>query len=76
MFAPPATYDGMLVIQERHFAPQLSTNVPQQTVTYTRGCDLSGMLEGAAVILRVKTRRSFAGQNHPPRGTFSSYHVF
>ena len=28
-------YDGMLVIQERHFAPQLSTNVPQQTVTYT-----------------------------------------
>ena len=28
-----------------------------------------------AVILRVKTRRSFAGQNHPPRGAFSSYHV-
>ncbi len=26
------------------------------------------------VILRVKTRHLFAGQNHPPRGGFSSYH--
>ena len=25
-----------------------------------------------AVILRVKTRHLFAGQNHPPRGGFSS----
>ena len=25
------------------------------------------------VILRVKTSHRFAGQNHPPRGGFSSY---
>lgn len=36
--------DGMLVVQERHFHPQLSTNSPQHTVTYTRGRDLSGTL--------------------------------
>jgi uncharacterized protein YjbI with pentapeptide repeats len=35
-------YDGMLVLQERHLNPQLSTNNPQQLVTYTRGRDLSG----------------------------------
>jgi RHS repeat-associated protein len=50
----------MLVIQERHFAPQLSTNVPQQTVTYTRGRDLSGTLEGAGGIggLLARTENS------------------
>ena len=40
-------YDGMLVVQERHFAPQLSTNSPQQLVNYTRGRDLSGTPQGA-----------------------------
>jgi RHS repeat-associated protein len=43
-------YDGMLVVQERHFTPQISTNTPQQLVTYTRGRDLSGTLEGAGGI--------------------------
>jgi len=28
---------------------------------------------GFVVILRVKTSHRFAGQNHPPRGGFSSY---
>jgi RHS repeat-associated protein len=43
-------YDGNLVIQERHYTPHLSTNHPQQTITYTRGRDLSGTLEGAGGI--------------------------
>ena len=43
-------YDGMLVVQERHFNPQLSTLNPQQIVSYTRGNDLSGSLQGAGGI--------------------------
>jgi RHS repeat-associated protein len=43
-------YDGNLPLQERHFAPQLSTSIPQQAITYTRGRDLSGSLEGAGGI--------------------------
>jgi RHS repeat-associated protein len=43
-------YDGNLVVQERHLAPQLSTTIPQQVVSYTRGDDLSGSLEGAGGI--------------------------
>ena len=35
-------YDGNLVIQERWFNTNLSTAIPAQTVTYTRGLDLSG----------------------------------
>jgi RHS repeat-associated protein len=42
--------DGMLVLQERHFEPQLSTNDPQHVVTYTRGLDLSGSRQGAGGI--------------------------
>jgi RHS repeat-associated protein len=43
-------YDGNLVFQERWLNPQLSTNSYQQLVTYTRGRDLSGSLEGAGGI--------------------------
>jgi len=43
-------YDGNFVVQERHFAPQLSTIYPQRTVTYTRGLDLSGTFQGAGGI--------------------------
>jgi RHS repeat-associated protein len=43
-------YDGNLVIQERHYTPHLSTNHPQQLITYTRGLDLSDSLEGAGGI--------------------------
>jgi RHS repeat-associated protein len=43
-------YDGMLPIQERHYSPQLSTVTPQLIVTYTRGRDLSGSLQGAGGI--------------------------
>ncbi len=43
-------YDGMLVVQERHFQPQVSTNIPINTISYTRGRDLSGSLQGAGGI--------------------------
>ena len=43
-------YDGNLVIQERSFIPQLSTLNPPPTVSYTRGRDLSGSLQGAGGI--------------------------
>jgi RHS repeat-associated protein len=43
-------YDGRLVIQERHYTPQGSTLIPLTTVTYTRGNDLSGSLEGVGGI--------------------------
>ena len=43
-------YDGNLVVQERHYAPGFSTVTPVQLVTYTRGRDLSGTLEGAGGI--------------------------
>src|SRR5690348_13213463 len=35
-------YDGNLVIQERTLEPQPSALIPQPSVTYTRGKDLSG----------------------------------
>jgi len=37
-------YDGNVVIQERWLSPQL---LPQDAITYTRGRDLSGSLQGA-----------------------------
>jgi RHS repeat-associated protein len=40
----------MLVVQERHYHPHLSTNYPQRVVSYTRGRDLSGGLQGAGGI--------------------------
>jgi RHS repeat-associated protein len=43
-------YDGRVVIQERIYQPQLSTNSPQQFVSYTRGRDLSGTFQGAGGI--------------------------
>jgi RHS repeat-associated protein len=40
----------MVVIQERQYNPQVSTTAPQLVVTYTRGRDLSGSLQGAGGI--------------------------
>jgi RHS repeat-associated protein len=51
-------YDGNLVFQERWFQPQLSTTIPQQAVTYTRGRDLSGSLQGAGGIGGLLARTS------------------
>src|SRR3954471_22041423 len=44
-------YDGMLVVQERN-----SANTP--TVTYTRGTDLSGTIQGAGGIGGLLARSS------------------
>ncbi|HXG47264.1 MAG TPA: RHS repeat-associated core domain-containing protein [Methylomirabilota bacterium] len=49
LIPPGAPAGGRRVLQERHSNPQLSTNTIQ-TVTYTRGLDLSGTLEGAGGI--------------------------
>jgi RHS repeat-associated protein len=59
-------YDGMLVLQERHFDPQLSTNNPQQVVTYTRGLDLSGTRQGAGGIggLLARSQHSTTNTQH------------
>ena len=43
-------YDGNLVLQERHNPVVAGTLVAGQTVTYTRGRDLSGSFEGAGGI--------------------------
>ncbi len=43
-------YDGRLVVQERHYTPNGSTLIPLTAVTYTRGNDLSGSIEGAGGI--------------------------
>jgi RHS repeat-associated protein len=58
-------YDGMLVLQERHFNPQLSTNNPQQFVTYTRGRDLSGTLEGVGGIGGLLARSEMSNLQSP-----------
>jgi len=59
-------YDGDLVIQERDM-----NNLP--TVTYTRGKDLSGSLEGAGGIGGLLARTSQAYQDAPLAG-HSFYH--
>jgi len=67
-------YDGMLVLQERHYDPRISTNLPQRVVTYTRGRDLSGTLEGAGGIggLLARTESGAQGLGAPLATAF--YH--
>jgi RHS repeat-associated protein len=67
-------YDGNLVIQERHYAPQLSTNSPQQIITYTRGRDLSDSLEGAGGIGGLLAR-SHSEISNPQSGNHALYHA-
>ncbi len=43
-------YDGYLVLQERYYDPQHPTDIPLDSITYTRGVDLSGTLQGAGGI--------------------------
>ena len=70
-------YDGNLVVQERD-----ANNLPQ--VTYTRGNDLSGTLQGAGGIggLLARTDRAqvipwivFPGGGNPAYGSHSYYHA-
>jgi RHS repeat-associated protein len=65
-------YDGNLVIQERYFAPQLSTPIPQQTIAYTRGRDLSGTLQGAGGIGGLLARTDLSTLN--PQLSTAYYH--
>jgi RHS repeat-associated protein len=53
-------YDGNLIVQERWLNLQLGTSNIQQLVTYTRGNDLSGSLEGAGGIGGLLARSSFS----------------
>jgi hypothetical protein len=59
-------YDGNVVIQERWFAPQLSTVIPQQVVSYTRGRDLSGTFQGAGGIGGLLARTHLSTLNPQP----------
>lgn len=67
-------YDGNLVLQQRHYNPQLSTSIAQQTVTYTRGTDLSGSLEGAGGIGGLLAR-SQAEISNPQSSSHAFYHA-
>ena len=68
-------YDGNVVIQERRFDPQLSTIIPQQNVTYTRGRDFSGSLQGAGGIGGLLARTDSALINVGSPFAHSFYHT-
>lgn len=61
-------YDGMRVIQERN-----SSNVP--TVTYTRGNDLSGSLQGAGGIGGLLARSAHSGSSPYAISSSAFYHA-
>jgi RHS repeat-associated protein len=58
-------YDGKVVIQERSYAPQLSTTIPQQCVSYTRGRDLGGSFQGAGGIGGLLARSAISNLQSP-----------
>jgi RHS repeat-associated protein len=64
-------YDGNLVLQERWFNPQVSVSIPMDTVTYTRGTDLSGSLEGAGGTGGLQARSAGSG----PQSSHTYYHA-
>ncbi len=61
-------YDGMVIVQERS-----SGNHPQ--VTYTRGTDLSGSLDGAGGIGGLLSRGAHAGSPNYQLSTSAHYHA-
>jgi RHS repeat-associated protein len=65
--------DANLVVQERHFNPQLSTQTPFNSITYTRGRDLSGSLEGAGGIGGMLARSDDALSAIGDAGAHASY---
>ena len=58
-------YDGRVVLQERFYVPAGSTLIPQNTVTYTRGNDLSGTLQGAGGIGGLLARSEISNLRSP-----------
>jgi RHS repeat-associated protein len=68
-------YDGNLVVQERHFVPQPVGEVLQQVISYTRGKDLSGGLEGAGGIGGLLARSDLSTLNFQPSTSHAYYHA-
>ena len=66
-------YDGRVVLQERWFVPTAGTLIPQNAVTYTRGNDLSGTLQGAGGIGGLLARTDSA-LPAPGSGPHAYYH--
>jgi RHS repeat-associated protein len=66
-------YDGLLVLQERHYNPQISMTVAQDVVSYTRGLDLSGTLQRAGGIGGLLARSSSASYSGSDATAF--YHA-
>jgi len=65
-------YEGRVVLQERFYVPIGSTLIPQNTVTYTRGNDLSGSLQGAGGIGGLLARSDTSTLN--PQLSTAFYH--
>jgi RHS repeat-associated protein len=68
-------YDGNLVVQERHFVPQSGGEVLQQVISYTRGKDLSGGLQGAGGIGGLLARSDLSTLNFQPSTCHAYYHA-
>ena len=70
-------YDDKVVIQERHFHPQLSTETAFNSITYTRGSDLSRGLNGAGGIggLLARTDNSTLSAGTPSIYSHAYYHA-
>jgi len=65
-------YDGNLVVQERWFGASSAGLIAQDTITYTRGSDLSGTLQGAGGIGGLLARTD----NGQLTGELSSAHAY
>ncbi|MCW5551187.1 MAG: hypothetical protein KIS67_03365 [Verrucomicrobiae bacterium] len=50
----------MVVVPEWHFQPQVSTNIPVNTISYTRGIDLSGGLQGLPLEREDRDKRTMS----------------
>jgi RHS repeat-associated protein len=66
-------YDGNLVVQERHYVPQPFGEILQTVVSYTRGNDLSGTLQGAGGIGGLRARTDHSTFNLQPSTAY--YHA-
>ena len=68
-------YDGNLVVQERHYVRQPAGEILQQVISYTRGKDLSGSLEGAGGIGGLLARSDLSTLNFQPSTSHAYYHA-
>jgi YD repeat-containing protein len=66
-------YDGNLAVQERHYVPQPFDEILQKVVSYTRGNDLSGTLQGAGGIGGLLARSEHSGLSAQPSTAY--YHA-